>query len=356
MRSCEQFELLASLAADGEASPEELEKLAGHLEACPDCRAYFEDIKRIHATFAREEVMVPEGFSARVMERVRETEQDRPEKGGKTVRFPRWKRWSALAACCALAALSLWAARSAGGVKNATVAMDAAPPASMQAQSTAGNPEEAEGSSLEDGEAAPASVPEEAPPPMPEEYEDLAKSAAKQGEGEGGYQPLINPQSDAEPALAASLPADNASDYARNSREELPASDDAKQEQTDAPPSGGEDEPAADNTLADLEPDLPAAVPGPEEEPEPAGESAPESEEPLAVAPVEVVGVPDPGILIAAGSAVKTWVEDTLGLEWAAGGSYPLSAEQYGDLLQVLEEAGEPYRIESGEGYCLMTE
>ena len=366
MRSCEQFELLASLAVDGEASPEEQTELAEHLETCPGCRAYFEDISRIHQTFAREEVVVPEGFSAHVMDRVRETAQDRPEAGGKTIRFPRWKRWSALAACCALAALSLWAARSAGGVKNATVAMDAAPPAPMQAEAQS-IPEEdleakASGGSLASGEADADSVLEEVPPPMPEEYEDLAKSAAKHGEGEGSYQPLIDPQSDGEPALAASLPPDNDDttddtlDGDLYDRESLPASDGAEQKRTDAPPPGEEGEPAADNTLAGPEPDLPAAVPAQEEEPDAAEEPAPEPEEPPAVAPVEVVGVPEPGILIAYGNAAQAWVEDVLGLEWAIGGSYPLTAEQYSDLQRTLDEAGEDYTVADGKGYCLMTE
>ena len=49
-------------------------------------------------------------------------------------------------------------------------------------------------------------------------------------------------------------------------------------------------------------------------------------------------------------------MENTLGLVWASGGSYPLTAEQYSDLLRTLDEAGEPYRVEPGEGYCLLSE
>ena len=75
-----------------------------------------------------------------------------------------------------------------------------------------------------------------------------------------------------------------------------------------------------------------------------------------AVEPVEVIGVPEPGIVIAYGTAAQGWVENVMGLEWAIGGSYPLTAEQYGDLLQTLDEAGEAYSIASGEDYCLMTE
>ena len=72
--------------------------------------------------------------------------------------------------------------------------------------------------------------------------------------------------------------------------------------------------------------------------------------------PVEGINAPEEGILIAfSGGAAQEWVENVLGQEWASGGSYTLSIEQYSDLLRVLEEAGEPYSIEPGEGCCLMT-
>ena len=103
MKSCERYELLASLVLDGEAAAEEQAELAAHLKTCPACRAYMEDIQRIHKVFVQEEIAAPEGFAVRVMDRVRETEQDRPvEKTKKMAAFPRWRRWAALAACCAV--------------------------------------------------------------------------------------------------------------------------------------------------------------------------------------------------------------------------------------------------------------
>ena len=119
-------------------------------------------------------------------------------------------------------------------------------------------------------------------------------------------------------------------------RDNLPADEEAPEEDGTAPADETADEPAAALPAPD-----PAEPDGPEE----------------SVDPVEIVIAPEPGILIAyGGSAAQSWVEQVLGLEWAAGGSYPLSAEQYAQLLDLLNETAEPYRIEPGEGYCLMTE
>lgn len=353
MRSCEEFELLASLVIDEEAAPEEQAELAKHIESCPACRAYFEDLKRIHGTFVREDASLPEGFAARVMERVRETAQDFPEEKKpetqakvekKTVPFPRRKRWAALAACCAVVALSVWAVRMSGGVKEARVAADSLPQdyagagaRSMDSASAAQEleaPPEDGGASLEDTES-----PDEAPAPMPEEYAALAESAAKEGAGEGEY----DRQSKPEPALAASPPPEDTANGEDTDAVPAPAAGDAEElaPGLEDDLSGEEQTEENDGSLEEEKDILPAEGPAlPEEEAE----------------PVEVIGLPEPGILIAYGSAAQNWVESTLGLEWASGGSYPLTAEQYGGLLRVLDEAGELYRIEPGEGYCLMTE
>lgn len=108
MSNCKEFQLLASLVIDGEASEAEQAELTAHLEACPACRAYFEDIRRIHESFTREEARLPEGFARQVMERVRETAQDRPQEKKPVISFPRWRQWAVLAACCALVALGVW--------------------------------------------------------------------------------------------------------------------------------------------------------------------------------------------------------------------------------------------------------
>ena len=337
MRSCEEFELLASLAVDGEASGAEQAELAAHLETCPACRAYFADIQKIHGAFVRAEIVVPEGLAARVMDRVRETEQERPkEPERKVIPFPHWKRWAALAACCALAALSLWVARWNGSTKDAMVSMDDMPRDLMDARMVEAETAAQEPAffNLDDGEAVEDTAsPDEAPLPMPEEYEELAKSVARDGAGEGQYQPLPE---DNQPGQEAAIAAGTPPAAAMGSLE--PSAPDVFDRDSMNPA----DAPEAPETLEEKE-ELDAAM-----EPEP--------EEPLEVDPVEVIGVPEPGVLTAFGSTAQEWVERVLGLEWAGGGSYPLTAEQYGDLLRTLDEAGEPYRIEPGEGYCLMAE
>ena len=364
MRSCEEFELLANLAVDEEATLEELAELNAHLETCPDCRAYFEDIKRIHGVFAREEAAPPEDLARRVMERVRETAQERPAEKKKVVPFPHWRRWAALAACCAVAVLSVWAFRGTGNFKDATVTMDSAPQAADARASTEKSAAQEpavfaldESAAVEDAE--PAAEPGEAPRSMPEEYEELAKSAAKDGAAEGDYQPLTGGQSDQEPALAAAAPPEHA-EYSRES-DALPASNESDQYPADTTAEMEDDLSLEDNT--EPKPTEPAGetdeIQNPEPPvPAPAGElDSPDSPETdPEIEPVEVVNVPEPGILIAFGSTAQEWVENVLGLEWAAGGSYPLSADQYGSLLQTLDKTGEPYLIQPGEGYCLMTE
>ncbi len=344
MKSCERFELLASLVVDGEATPEEQAELAAHLETCPACRAYSEDIRRIHEACLREPAAVPEGFSAGVMERVRAMEQDRPEDEQKVIPFRHWRRWAALAACCAVAVLSMWTLRGTGGVKGGAVTADDAALASMQMDARAGADEadhdgpaplfeesEADlgGADTADDEAALADEAKS----IPEAYREMAKSAVKDGAGEGQYQPVVSGAQEFSQEPAAAPPA-----YARNSGEtDAPA----EVEQTEAV-AGMEDVPAPEdrNGLEDKMQEMETGAPAPAED---------------TVEPAEVVGVPEEGIVIADGSAARAWLETILGMEWTEAGSYPLTAEQYGDLLRNLAEAGEPYQVEPGEGYCLMT-
>lgn len=112
MRPCEGYEVWISAFLDGELSGEERTELMAHMTDCRRCQQYFNDLVAIHDALDREEAPVPEGFADRVMARVRETEQERPQK---TISFPHWRQWTALAACCALALLGLWSFRSAKG-------------------------------------------------------------------------------------------------------------------------------------------------------------------------------------------------------------------------------------------------
>lgn len=137
MRSCKEFEELISAFLDGELPAAQRAELTGHLSGCPVCQKYFDDLVAIQEALDQEEVPVPEGFSQRVMERVRATPQALPEK--KAAPSPRWRRWAAVAACCALVLAGAWGAfggwDSVGGRQKsqAYIVTDEAPPPEPEA-------------------------------------------------------------------------------------------------------------------------------------------------------------------------------------------------------------------------------
>ena len=66
--TCEQAEPLLARAADGTLDPRRLAALAGHLEACPGCRAALETQHAVRAAVAARPDQPPSpGFTARVM-------------------------------------------------------------------------------------------------------------------------------------------------------------------------------------------------------------------------------------------------------------------------------------------------
>lgn len=106
MRKCEEFEELASALIDGVLGEADRAVLMEHMAECPRCRAYFEDQTAIRRAMDRRLEEAPEGFLEGVMELVRQTPQEKPER--KVIRLRSWKRWAALAACCAVAVLGVW--------------------------------------------------------------------------------------------------------------------------------------------------------------------------------------------------------------------------------------------------------
>lgn len=360
MKSCEDFQLLASLRLDGQAGEDQQAQLAEHLAACPDCRAYAADLDRLHEAFRREQVEVPEGLAGRIMDRVRETPQDPPAEPVKEKKFPRWQRWAAAAACCALAVGCLWAVQMGSYRKDAAVSTNQAAPASLEPREAGVSAGDAgpEADFESSGQPYGAPTQEEA---LSEEHEELAKDAAKRD----GDEPLLSahpadaPGGQGNPDGGSPAPAGSPEEGADSPAENPP-------EPVEDPVAGAGPEDPVEEPVE--EPDAPERpedgadlvenpVESPEESPADAPEEAPWEREDLEeVGPVTVIGLPEPGILTAAGSAAKEWVENTLGLAWASGGSYPLTAEQYSDLLRTLDEAGEPYRVSPGEGYCLLSE
>ena len=132
MEYCEEYAALLDAYLDGELTEEEALRVREHIEACSGCRRYIEDalaIREILAGAVEEEA--PEDFAAQVMEAVRRT----PQAGGqKRARQPWRKLLIPLAACCAIVVLQKggWfpgaggGNSSGGGEENAAVTADTA--------------------------------------------------------------------------------------------------------------------------------------------------------------------------------------------------------------------------------------
>ena len=156
MKYCEEYAALISAWLDGELNEEETGRLQAHLFTCPGCRAYLADLKAMGRAFPTlEEVEVPEGFTASVMDRVRA--QTPPEK--KRVSHTLWRRWGAWACCLALLVRvggGVWRADLVShNMKNQVAAADAA---SISTEEAAGE----QRSGTETAQAAPEeAAPEE---------------------------------------------------------------------------------------------------------------------------------------------------------------------------------------------------
>ena len=118
MKICEAYAALLDPFVDGELPPETAIRVQEHLDTCPACRGYVDDALAIRAALEdAQDAPVPDGFTDRVMARVRESA---PAK--KTTKKSR--RWAQalvpLAACCAVVillgpVLSEWNAASTTG-------------------------------------------------------------------------------------------------------------------------------------------------------------------------------------------------------------------------------------------------
>lgn len=109
MTCCEEYAALLDLFVDGELATEEMTRVRSHLETCPGCRSYVDDVLAIRAAFPGvEDTEVPEGFAESVMERIRADAAAGELKDRKDRKNSR-RRWAgtltALAACFAVALL-----------------------------------------------------------------------------------------------------------------------------------------------------------------------------------------------------------------------------------------------------------
>ena len=139
---CKEYEARISALIDDELTIDERIEVLEHLDRCPACRSYWEDLLAMRDVLRTQETPAPAGFADAVMARVRETKQDRaPER--KVLPFPQWKRFAALAACCAVVLLGIWSMDLLPGVNNsmdmAALNGCAAPERAAQGDATTGS-------------------------------------------------------------------------------------------------------------------------------------------------------------------------------------------------------------------------
>ena len=114
---------------DGELTSEEMISVQSHLDECPECRAYVDDVLVIRASFPTEDdAELPADFAETVMKAVAEAPQSRPKK-----RQP-WGKLAAAAACLAVIVL-MQRGGLTGGSSNTSAACDTAPMEAAEAES-----------------------------------------------------------------------------------------------------------------------------------------------------------------------------------------------------------------------------
>ena len=103
MKYCEEYAALLDLFVDGELSLEEMLRVQEHLDTCPACRAYVDDVLAMRAAFPdAENTEVPEGFAAGVMAAIQADAAARPVSPKKKKKTPWVGLAASFAACCAI--------------------------------------------------------------------------------------------------------------------------------------------------------------------------------------------------------------------------------------------------------------
>ena len=137
MNHCASYEPLLDAFAEGDLFMEDMVWVQQHLNTCPDCQAYVDDLLTIRAAFPTvEETEVPADFTANVMAAIaanpRQAVSESPVKSAKR-KTPWGKMLAPLAACCAIVILAQVAPRmlGSGGSKEAAAPAAVAPHAQV---------------------------------------------------------------------------------------------------------------------------------------------------------------------------------------------------------------------------------
>lgn len=164
MKYCEEFEALLDLYVDGELEVADMIRVQEHLDGCPACQAYVDELMAIRAAFPEiEDTVVPEGFAEGVMAAIAAS-------APKAKKRPTpWKKvLIPMAACLAVVVMAL---PLSGLMNNAR--MEAAPaeaPAAAMESAIADSAKMMADSPAEMVMEAPAEAPAA---PMPEEAQDI---------------------------------------------------------------------------------------------------------------------------------------------------------------------------------------
>ncbi|MCD8342829.1 MAG: zf-HC2 domain-containing protein [Oscillospiraceae bacterium] len=133
MAECEKYMEIISAMLDGEAAADETREAMEHIAACPECRAFYEDMLALSGEMPAAEP--PAGMHESIMDAVRAGAEDNrsvrqiaAEGAAMAKRSPtlvRLRRWGYAAAACVVVAVGIFAAAESGALTGRSGASDA---------------------------------------------------------------------------------------------------------------------------------------------------------------------------------------------------------------------------------------
>ncbi len=144
MAVCEYYMDILSAMLDGEAAADETREAMEHIAACPECRAFYEDMLALSAEMPAAEP--PAGMHESIMDAVRANAEDNrsvrqiaAEGAAMAKRSPtlvRLRRWGYAAAACVVVAVGIFAAAESGALTGRSGASDASAAVSHSTSTT----------------------------------------------------------------------------------------------------------------------------------------------------------------------------------------------------------------------------